>query len=449
MSAVEAIEAPKGSEATEARRQRGLAIAAVCRITQKNGQWVVPSQTGNGTYRVNPDSTNPAVPRCTCKDHEKTGQPCKHVYAVEFVIKRETHADGSQTTTQTLNVTKRTCAPKPTYKQVWPAYNKAQTNEKAKFQTILHDLCRGVQDAPRKPGKAGRKPVPMADAVFAATFKVYSTVSGRRFQTDLDGAVDKGHLSRPIRYNTVFDAFENAALTPILRALIAESALPLKSVEVDFAVDSSGFTTSRFVRWFDAKYGKPMQEYDWVKCHLMTGVKTNIVTAVEIDERYAGDSPRFAPMVKATARNFTLREVSADSAYSSYENCDAVAALGATPYIAFKSNTTGAQGGMLAKMFHLYNLNREEFLTHYHKRSNVETTFSMIKAKFGDGLRSKSDTAMVNEALCKVLCHNVCCLIQSHYELGVAVEFWGKEAGPLASTVPAMEFDPIDAMAWI
>ena len=64
-------------------------------------------------------------------------------------------------------------------------------------------------------------------------------------------------------------------------------------------------------------------------------------------------------------------------------------------------------------MFHLYNLNRDEYLAHYHKRSNVESTFSMIKAKFGDQLRSKTDTAMANEALCKVLCHNICCLIQS------------------------------------
>lgn len=44
---------------------------------------------------------------------------------------------------------------------------------------------------------------------------------------------------------------------------------------------------------------------------------------------------------------------------------------------------------------------RDEFLAHYHKRSNVESTFSMIKRKFGDFLRSKTDTAMVNEALAK------------------------------------------------
>jgi hypothetical protein len=38
-------------------------------------------------------------------------------------------------------------------------------------------------------------------------------------------------------------------------------------------------------------------------------------------------------------------------------------------------------------MFHLFQFRRDEFLAHYHKRSNVETTFSMIKAKFRDHVR--------------------------------------------------------------
>ena len=64
----------------------------------------------------------------------------------------------------------------------------------------------------------------------------------------------------------------------------------------------------------------------------------------------------------------------------------------------------------------------------YHKRSNVETTFSMIKAKFGDGLRSKTVTAQKNEVLCKVLAHNLCCVIQSIYELGIEPTFWEEAA---------------------
>ena len=76
----------------------------------------------------------------------------------------------------------------------------------------------------------------------------------------------------------------------------------------------------------------------------------------------------------------------------------------------------------------LYSFKREEFLVHYHKRSNVETTFSMIKAKFGERLRSKTETAQINEALCKVLCHNLCVVIQSVYELGIAPEFTSEAA---------------------
>jgi transposase len=75
-----------------------------------------------------------------------------------------------------------------------------------------------------------------------------------------------------------------------------------------------------------------------------------------------------------------------------------------------------------------FQFKKDEFLQHYHKRSNVESTFSMMKRKFGDGLRSKTDTAMVNQTLCKVLCHNLVVLIHEMYELGIDPVFWNKPA---------------------
>ena len=76
-------------------------------------------------------------------------------------------------------------------------------------------------------------------------------------------------------------------------------------------------------------------------------------------------------------------------------------------------------------MYHYYEFNQTWFMQQYHKRSNVETTFHMIKAKFRDSLRSKTKTAQINEALCKVLCHNLCCLIQSMSELNIKPESIG------------------------
>jgi hypothetical protein len=75
-------------------------------------------------------------------------------------------------------------------------------------------------------------------------------------------------------------------------------------------------------------------------------------------------------------------------------------------------------------MFHYDQFWQDKFLAHFHKRSNVESTFSKIKAKFRDHVRSKPDVAMINEVLCKVICHNICCLIQETHGLGISAVFW-------------------------
>src|SRR5437870_6383349 len=174
----------------------------------------------------------------------------------------------------------------------------------------------------------------------------------------------------------------------------------------------------------------------WIKVHLICGVKTNIVTSVEISDGYANDHGFFKPLVEQTAASgFTMAEVSADKAYLSGENLLTTLRHKAIPYIPFKTNSKpsalssyGAKSTLWDRMFHFYMQHREEFNTHYHKRSNVETTFHMIKAKFGQRLRSKTMTAQINEALCKVLCHNLCVVIQSAHELGIDTTFGAETA---------------------
>ena len=79
-----------------------------------------------------------------------------------------------------------------------------------------------------------------------------------------------------------------------------------------------------------------------------------------------------------------------------------------------------------------FTLNREDYLSHYHKRSNVESAFSMMKRKFRDQVQSKTDVAMKNEVLAKIVCHNIVCVIHEMYELGVEPTFW-----PNLVTAPA------------
>jgi transposase len=409
------------------REQRGLVIAAKAKLQRTDdGRWYVPSQSTNGGdahyYTVKPDPSNP---HCTCPDFTARQLRCKHVYAVEIVTRREYTDDGeTQTLTETVTV-------KQTYKQEWSAYNAAQVNEKSEFQKLLRELCKGVGEPSQK---IGRPRLPFEDMIFAVAFKVYSTVSQRRFMSDLRDAHAKGYISKVPHFNSISNYLENEVLTPYLKMMIEESSLPLQSIESSFAVDSSGFSTCRFVQWVEAKYTNPtlMTKREWVKVHLMCGVTTNVVTAVEITDRYANDCPQFKGLVETTGRNFTMAEVSADKAYLSSDNLQTVVDHAAMPYIPFKSNSVAAsktnpKNALWQRMFHFYSYNQTRFMQSYHKRSNVETTFHMIKSKFGDSLRSKTKTAQVNEALCKVLCHNLCCLIQSMYELNVSPNFWTNE----------------------
>jgi transposase len=400
----------------EIRKQRGMEIAALTRIEQRDGFYIVPSQSEPKRYRVKMGEN----PSCTCADHETRRCRCKHVYAVEFYIKREQNADGSTTVTESVTVTKT----RKTYKQDWPNYNLAQQNEKREFQALLADLCKGIDD-PAEGEKAGRgRPAfPLRDAVFAIVYKVYSTFSGRRFTSDLCDAQAKGHIGKVPHYNTAFRCIENPELFPILLEMIERTALPLKAIETAFAVDSTGFAFCRFTRWFDIKYNRFTSQQHWIKAHLCCGVKTNVVTAVEIHGRDANDAPILPSLVETTAKNFTMKEVCADKGYSGRVAHDAIAKVGATPYIAFKANATGKVGGLFEKMWHYFQFNKETFLARYHQRSNIESTVMMVKTKFGDSVRSKSEVAARNEVLAKFVCHNICCLISAMYELGIEPTF--------------------------
>jgi len=413
--------APKARCMMQTRQIRGLEIASQSQrqITYSETFWTVPSQSSGKSYAVTIDP-----PFCTCLDFKKTAIKCKHVFAVEYHISQESG-------TQLPDVPEQK---RKTYKQEWHEYNLAQTNEKSKFIELLYELCQNIREPVQT---MGRPRAPFSDVIFAACLKIYGGLSGRRNQTDVREALGRGLLSKSVHYNTLAKYLEKKELTPYLKQLIVESSLPLKSVDWDFAVDSSGFSTGVYQKWGDAKWGSARTVYgekqpnevnrkDWIKVHIMCGVKTNIVTSVEVTHAHAGDSPQFAPLLETTSQGFPIQSVMGDKAYSAEKNLKLVLLKGGQPYIAFRSNATAGNrrsGSVWKRLFLQYQYNQERFMELYHRRSNVETTFSMVKRKFGERLRSKTHTAQTNEVLCKILCHNICVLIQSMYELGVEVDF--------------------------
>jgi transposase len=390
---------------TDSRRIKGEEIARRFTIKPVRNGWMVPSQTRTVRYFVMLRHDHMT---CTCPDFEMRHEKCKHIWAVEITLSKQIK-DGKTTITKTV---------KMTYSQDWVNYDKAKTQEKGMFLKLLHDLC---ADIPNPIYIFGRPKLPLSDMVFSSALKVYSTFSLRRFMTDMQTAKDKGLIDKVPHYSTVALYMENEDLTPLLMNLIVKSSLPLKAVETNFAIDSSGFSTSRFDRWFSTKYGRYRDYKAWIKTHLVCGVKTNIITSVKITDSHNADSPQFQELVSKTAENFELKEISADKAYSSKDNLKFIDELGADAYIPFKSNTVAKarQPKFWKKLYHFFMFQREEFMEHYHQRSNAETVFHMIKSKFGDSVRSKTQTAQINEVLLKVLCHNICVVIQEIHELGI------------------------------
>jgi transposase len=411
----------------DARQQRGLEIAATSKITKRgNETWIVPSQSLNGRYAV---TITPEGKQCTCPDFELRQQPCKHVYAVQYVLFREqvteTKPDGTASTTTTEAAQVRV-----SYKQNWPQYNAAQSTEKDHFCRLLHDL---VADIPTPPQTgAGRRRLPLSDLIFAAAYKVYSGFSARRFMSDLRAAHEDGLIGSAPRYNTIFDVMQLEEIAPILHELVTAAAKPLAALETQFAVDSTGLGTECFYRHYSAKYGHDRERRKFVKVHASIGTKTNVIAAVSITDQDVNDSLEFKPLVKDTAHNFAMKEMSGDRAYSSYDNLELVESLGATPFIPFKSNAKAIakshrrpSSKTWTRLYHYFQLNRDEFLEHYHRRSNAESTFSMVKRCIGDTLRSKTRVAQINEALLMIVCHNIRCLIHEMFELGINPTFYG------------------------
>ena len=395
---------------TDMREERGKAIANNKGSVKKvnDHSFKVKSQSGKGAYEV---KATPNGMTCTCPDFVYRGGKCKHIAATRYYLEIEKDTPEG-IVTEKVHLT---------YSQAWNAYNEAQKAEVKLFDDLLKDLVKAI---PEPEQTKGRPRLSLQETLFCAIQKVYSQLSSRRAHSLFQNAVERGQIDHAPRFNSPSDLFNRAETTPILHELVTLSALPVAGIEADFAVDSTGFRTTQFNAYHGAKYGQK-KEHQWVKAHLCAGVKTNVVAAVAITDAHSNDSPQFGPLVRKTAQGFTINEISADMAYSSRLNLQTVTNEGGKAYIPFKKNATGRAGGsaIWKKMFHYFQLNRDEFMEHYHKRSNIEATNAAIKRKFGETLKSKNSVAQVNELLAKIIAYNLTVVIHEMYENGINPEF--------------------------
>ena len=448
---------------TDDVRSKGLLIAQKGEVIQKSeNEWLVRSTPDKA-----PCIVDLSLQTCTCKLDNTLVLPgiglefseCEHIYAAMEKTRLIASADGFHVdiapesawaedrhpddydesgTSESLNGahTERkrlelassekddsdTDGRRKTYQRNWTGYNKAQTKEKALFLAMLSDLVDIVEQPEHT---FGRPPLIRRDVMFACTYKIYALFSTRRFNTDLENAAEKGYITDVPHFNTINKYLNDPTVTKDVLNLIAVSAIPLSSVETSFAIDSSGFSTSGRVSWYNKRWGKVIDNREWLKVHIACGTTTNIVTSASVSGWNAHDTNYFAPLLEKTSEAFNIERVSADRAYLSHDNLELAWLLGAYPFIPFKSNTVPVEkdGTIWAMMYDMYMNDYENWKAHYHQRSNVESTFSMVKGKFGESIRMHKPVAQVNEALCKILCHNIVVLIHEMFDLGIVPIF--------------------------
>ena len=169
-----------------------------------------------------------------------------------------------------------------------------------------------------------------------------------------------------------------------------------------------------------------MKRREFIKVHAICSVETNIFTAAAVSGWTGEDSHDtnyFVPLLDRPAKYYSVEHILADKAYLSRVNAESAVMVGAVPVIPTKINTVitdpedTAWGRLVAR-------NKDQSAcSPYFMRNNVETVYSTTERLFQKHIRTAHPVAQVNEALCKLLCHNIMVLIHERYKNGIEPDY--------------------------
>jgi len=305
-------------------------------------------------------------------------------------------------------------------KKRWPRdevlYNKVQESEFLNFFSFVRHLASYVCK--------GRK---MRNIIVSLlVWHKFPNLSVRRARSLLLVFVKTGLINVKVPcFKTLSNYRENNVLQKVLDELIDESSKPLSVIEHDFATDMSGTRTRLFSTWYSLRMNEKINRRDHLKNHITIGVKSNIVTAVDVLIEKGKDNVLLREHVDRTSKNFTISEWSGDGTYWCKLNCRKIVEKGGKPYFKVHKNWAGkSRGGIDWKNMNLeFKNNEEEYKKHYHKRSNVESAFHMKKMLQGDKVYSKLNSSRINEETLRWINHNINVLNRARHEWNINPKF--------------------------
>ena len=318
---------------------------------------------------------------------------------------------------------------KKTYSQDWNIYARACSQEKLMFFRILKDSVDYIIIDEEYKGN-GRPPAYYGDILKSLCIKSYHNYSSWRLESELKIARSMGIIDDVYKRTTLMKYMQDERITRLLHKLYKIIAQPIAPIEIYFAADATGISNMYGnVRWMNIRHTRQEAKYrrQFSKLHIISGCKTNVITSVKVTRGALHENPHFKSLLDDTAKIFNVKEVMADGGYLSKDNVKAVSDMGAVPFIMGKKrvNIPQRKGRMSSwgAMLRLWKYHQMYFAQHYHKRSNVESTFGALKRKFGDFCRCKKPESQENEILCKIVCFNASVLSEALLSFDLKPEF--------------------------
>lgn len=305
-------------------------------------------------------------------------------------------------------------------------YNKIQENEIPLFVLCAPAAVLAVLDRRTLGCGIGRPSLSLYDVLMCLLFKEYFDLSFRRSIGLLRLLKGAGCIDVEIPcFKSLDNYMNNSEIQHYLHRLIEISSVLFRTVEKYMASDATGSSTTNFSSWYSIRVCKKSRRRDHLMVHISVGTTSNVVVALDIETKRGKDNVIFRAHVKRVDRNFNVEEWSGDSAYLSRKNCDAVAKIGAEPWFKLKSNTTAKPKGSVAWKHMVKRQKNEPEVTDpkYHRRSNVESTNSAKKRKFGSSVRCRLPIAQKNEEALSWISYNFSLLPRAKYEYGIKVKF--------------------------
>lgn len=249
-------------------------------------------------------------------------------------------------------------------------------------------------------------------AIFGYSYRsVYSFLASSR---DYREACGIKHLPG---YNTVQEHCRDIPekyLDGLIRLTAALIMQAQQRSSCNSTCDSSGLSTRKYGRWLEVRNSRRKKKKRFVKlhAHATTDSEMPFFLSAKVTKGYKSDSKQLRDLIRKTG-GVSISEMPLDKGYLSRLNAQLIANIGAHPYIALKSNTSSALSlGYPAwnNMIHEAWEHKEEYETHYHRRSVVEGIFNAFKERFGREVASKIRHNQNVDVLCRVVAWNMLAL---------------------------------------